>query len=100
LWFISQFFSFKLLLKTLFAPWKRLGERYGGELNLGAWASSFLVNCIIRGFGFVTRSLVLLVGFASYAAVIALSSLVLLLWVFAPFILLGSLTLSALFFVV
>ena len=30
LWFVSNFFSFKLFIKTLFAPWKRLGENYEG----------------------------------------------------------------------
>ena len=69
LWFVTNFFSFKLLLKTLFSPWKRLGENYEGGFNLGAFASTFIVNGLMRTFGFITRLLVLLVGFVSYILV-------------------------------
>jgi hypothetical protein len=100
LWFVSHFFSFKLLIKTLFAPWKRLGERYEGGLDFGAFASSLIVNSLMRAFGFVTKTLVLLVGFISYILVLMFSFFILFIWVFAPLVLLGSAVLSATFFVV
>lgn len=100
LWFIVHFFSFKLLLKTLFAPWKRLGEHYEGGLDLSAFASALVVNSLMRAVGFVTRILVLSVGLISYLLILIFSFFVLIIWVLAPAILLGSLVLSATFFIV
>lgn len=100
LWFIAHFFSFKLLLKTLFAPWRRLGESYGRGFNVGAYASAFVVNSLMRLVGFVTRTCVLVVGLASYVLVLALSILIFIIWFLAPAILIGSVILSATFFAI
>lgn len=100
LWFVTHFFSFKLLIKTLFIPWKRLGERYEGGFNLSAWASTFIVNSLMRAVGFITRTLVLLVGFVSYVLVLFFSLFILIIWLLAPLILLGSIVLSVTFFVI
>src|SRR3990167_2998375 len=87
LWFVSHFFSFKLLGKTLFAPWRRLGESYGQGFDLGAFASAFIVNTLMRVVGFVSKVLVLFVGLVSYIFVIIFTFCILLIWVLAPFIL-------------
>jgi hypothetical protein len=100
LWFITQFFSFKLLLKTLFAPWKRLGEHYEGGLDLKAFASALVVNTLMRVVGFFTKILVLLVGLISYVLVVVFSFFISVIWLLAPAILLGSLVLSVTFFVI
>jgi hypothetical protein len=100
LWFIANFFSFKLLFKTLFAPWKRMNESYGGGLDFGAWASSFIVNGLMRAVGLVTKTVVLSVGFVSYALIIVFSLFIFVIWIFAPVILIGSIVLSATFFIV
>jgi hypothetical protein len=99
LWFVAHFFSFKLLFKTLFAPWKRLGERYAGGLDLEAFASSLIVNTLMRIVGFVTKIVVLAVGAVSYIAVFVFSFCILVIWVLAPAILLGSAILSVTFFI-
>ena len=100
LWFVTNFFSFKLLLKTLFAPWKRLGEHYGGGLDLGAFASTLIINGLMRAVGFVTKTLVLLVGLISYILVLIFSLFISIIWLLAPVILLGSVILSVTFFVI
>lgn len=100
LWFVVHFFSFKILLKTLFVPWKRLGENYEGGLDLGKYASAFIVNTLMRAVGFCTKVVVLIVGFASYVFVLSLSLLIMLIWVLAPAVLIGSLLLSATFFAI
>lgn len=100
LWFVSNFFSFKLLLKTLFSPWKRLGESYGGVFEFEKFASALVVNSMMRVVGFVTKLIVLLVGLVTYLVVCIFALFVLLIWILAPFILLGSLVLSATFFVI
>jgi hypothetical protein len=100
LWFIANFFSFKLLLKTWFAPWKRLGERYEGGLDLEAFASVLIVNTLMRAFGFFTKTIVLAVGLISYLVVFVFAFFLFVIWLLAPAILLGSAILSATFFVV
>ena len=100
LWFVSNFFSFKLLLKTLFYPWKRLGETYEGGLNLNAFASTLIVNGLMRAVGFCTKTLVMLVGLVSYVLLLIFSFFIFVIWVLAPIILLGSVALSATFFVI
>ncbi|PIR40103.1 MAG: hypothetical protein COV33_01545 [Candidatus Zambryskibacteria bacterium CG10_big_fil_rev_8_21_14_0_10_34_34] len=100
LWFIVHFFSFKLLLKTLFTPWKRLGENYEGGFDLGAFASSVIVNGLMRTVGFVTKIIVLSVGVVSYVLVLVFAFFLFLIWILAPFILIGSVILSATFFVI
>ena len=100
LWFVTNFFSFKLLLKTLFAPWKRLGEHYEGGLDLSALASTLIINGIMRTVGFITKTVVLLVGLVSYILVLIFSIFIFIIWVLAPVILLGSLILSITFFVI
>ena len=100
LWFVVHFFSFKLLLKTLFAPWKRLGENYEGIFDFGAFASTVIVNGLMRTVGFVTKIIVLSVGVISYVLVLVFAFFLFLIWILAPFILIGSVILSATFFVV
>lgn len=100
LWFVVHFFSFKLFLKTLFAPWKRLGESYGEGFDLNAFASAFIINGLMRAVGFCTKVLVLAVGVVSYCFVLAISLFVFIIWILAPFILIGSAILSATFFAI
>ena len=100
LWFIAHFFSFKLLLRTLFTPWKRLGENYEGGFDLGAFASSVIVNGLMRAVGFVTKIIVLSVGVISYVLVLVFAFFLFLIWILDPFILVGSVILSATFFVI
>lgn len=97
LWFVAHFFSFKLLLKTWFSPWKRLGEKYEGGFNFEALASVIVVNTLMRIVGFITRTIVLCVGLLSYLFVLALSLLVILIWLLAPAVVLGSAALAAAF---
>ena len=100
LWFISHFFSFKLLLRNLFAPWKRLGENYEGGFDLGAFASVLVVNSLMRIVGFVTKVLVLSVGLISYILVLIFIFFIFIIWLLAPIILLSSIVLSATFFAI
>ncbi len=100
LWFVSNFFSFRLLFKTLFTPWKKLGENYEGGFDLTAFASTFIVNTLMRAVGLVTRSLVLLVGFISYILILIFAFFIFIIWVLAPVILIGVAILSVTFFIV
>jgi len=100
LWFVAHFFSFKLLLRTLFAPWKRMTESYGQGIDLGVYASAFIVNSLMRAVGFVIKSVVLFMGLISYIAVALFSFFIIIIWTLAPLVLIGSLILSATFFAI
>ena len=86
--FEFHFFSVKDLLLTLFSPFQRLKENYGGNpIDIEAILSVLLVNIIMRAVGFVVRATILIFA----AIVITLSSLlsllIILLWVVLPVVL-------------
>jgi len=99
LWFVSNFFSFKLLLKTLFAPWKRLGESYGSIFDFENFASSFVINLLMRLVGFITKTIVIIVGAVAYVFTCLLLFLAIIFWILAPVFLVACVALSVLFFI-
>lgn len=100
LWFITNFFSFSLLLKTLFAPWKRMGESYGRGLDINRILSTFVVNSLMRLVGFVIKFFVLLVGLIAYVVVTVFGLIALVVWLGFPVLLLACAVLSFSFFIV
>jgi len=77
-----------------------MGESYGEGLDLGRIAGAFIVNSLMRIVGFATRLIVLAIGAISYLSLFVFSVTLFLIWITAPFILMGSLILSATFFIV
>lgn len=100
LWFVSHFFSFKLLLRTLFKPWKRMGESYGDGLQLDKIASAFIVNTLMRVVGLVSRLIVLMVGFIAYIAILIFALVIFLIWLALPVLIIASAVLAFNFFVI
>jgi hypothetical protein len=88
IWFIWNFFSFKILLKTLFTPYKRLTEHYNGGLDIERFLETIVVNLLMRIVGFIARSVVLILGLISLVIVSISSVFVLFIWLLLPFILL------------
>lgn len=84
LWFTYHFFSLPVLARTLFAPWKRLGESYPTHFDLAATLSTLLINSLMRIVGFLFRSVMLIVGVAVWGAVFSLGLLVFVLWLVLP----------------
>lgn len=87
LWFGYNFFSIRVLLKTLFSPIYRIREPYKG-LELEELAESFVLNSITRFIGFFIRSFLILGGLIFEAIVAAVFVPVLLIWLFLPAVLL------------
>lgn len=84
--FVGSFFSFSALLRTLFSPWKRLGETYEKGLDAENILSTFIVNTITRALGFVIRSAVLIFGTIVLALTFLAVALVYAIWALFPFI--------------
>ncbi len=87
LWFLYHYFSIPILLKTLFSPWRRLSEGYSHNiLKPGDFFSTLIVNSLIRIFGFVVRSVMILVGILMWLSSLVLSILAMVFWLFLPII--------------
>ena len=82
--FENHFFSQKLLLKTLFSPYRRMQERYKKGFDVEAFLESAIINFITRLVGFLLRSVILLAsGVANLFTIIAIP-IALVLWIFLP----------------
>lgn len=62
LWFFYHFFSIPTLTKTLFSPFRRLGEEYSGGFHLQELATVVVVNTMMRLIGAVARTIVIAIG--------------------------------------
>jgi hypothetical protein len=82
--FIPRFFSIPILFRTLFAPWRRLGEGYTKGFDPGAFFQTFLLNLILRIVGFVMRLLTISIALILLVLGVMLSLLVLLIWILFP----------------
>jgi hypothetical protein len=97
LWFIKNFFSFSIFIKTLFSPWHHLGEKYGSIIDLGSFASTFVINTIMRILGFSIKVLVMFIGSLVYIFSIFSALALFIVWIFAPAIIVFMIVLSIIF---
>ena len=79
---ISELFSAKQLLKTLFQPWRRITTIPGASLEdkLQAWGDNLISRCV----GFTVRSAVLLAAFVMLVIVGVLTIAEIIAWPFLP----------------
>jgi|SRR3989344_9051522 len=90
LWFIYHFFSVPVITRTLVTPWRRLGEPYRKGFDPERMLETFIVNLLMRFFGFVIRSIFLIVAFSTLVSVFLLGLFIILIFFLAPVIILGS----------
>jgi hypothetical protein len=86
---VMDLFSVEQLLRTLFAPWRRIITYPGASLaeKWRAWGD----NLFSRVIGFVVRLFVLLAAFASLILIAILTVLEILIWPLLPAAIPGSL---------
>jgi len=84
--FLYEFFSISLLLRTLFTPWKRLGEERRRKFDLGDIIGVLIINTIMRIIGTVMRFVLIVFGSVAIALCLLGGVLALFVWVFAPLI--------------
>lgn len=84
LWFNFNYFSVLLLLKTFFAPWRRITWEYGRGFDIGRYLFIFGSNLISRILGAIMRSFLIGVGFIGEIVLLVLGSLFLLFWLALP----------------
>lgn len=84
LWFIWNFFSIEILLKTFTSPWRRLGRDEGARRP--SFFSNLVINVVMRLSGIVIRSGTIFVGLGTVALTAFIFALSFLFWLAAPFL--------------
>jgi hypothetical protein len=85
MWFFVHLFSLPLLMRTLFAPWKRVEERYR-RTGFEDLIASLIINVMSRIVGAIIRLVIIVVGLL--VLVLGVFGLIfwLLLWLVLPFL--------------
>ena len=85
LW-VSHYFSLFLLLKSLFAPWKRMTAEGKTGFNLGNFFQKLTFNLISRGIGATVRLFLFFWGCLLLLMVALLGLPILFFWLILPFV--------------
>lgn len=87
--FILQFFSVGLLLKTLFAPWKRIVDVYQGGFHIEEYFTTLVVNFFSRIVGFIIRVPLIIIGLVLSLCMVVGLVLLCVYWTLFPVIVFG-----------
>jgi hypothetical protein len=88
--FNLNYFSLPLLLRTFFSYWHQHYYSYGKGWQPMRWIEAFVFNNIMsRGIGIIFRSVLIVLGILSEIFVFFAGMLLLLIWIFLPFLLLA-----------
>ncbi|MFH1967962.1 MAG: hypothetical protein ABIJ84_01085 [bacterium] len=83
--FASNLFSFKLLVKTFFAPWHRYKWGYPKGFDVKEFFNTFISNTVSRVLGAIMRTVLIVIG-AVFQVFVAIVGLVVLVgWLLIPF---------------
>ncbi|MBD3208495.1 MAG: hypothetical protein GF370_03505 [Candidatus Nealsonbacteria bacterium] len=83
-----EYFSVPLLLKTLFAPWRRYQWSYPRGFDLFIYLEVLFSNVLFRSMGALFRSVLIVVGVVFEFFVLLVGFLALAIWLILPFFLL------------
>jgi len=89
LWFTIHFFSIPQLLRSWFAPFKRIAQNRGDKFNLEDFASYIIINIISRIIGAIARTAIIIVGCIALLCTIVGGFVTYLFWMVAPFLIIG-----------
>ena len=84
--FALNYFSLPILLKSLFAPWRRYRWNYPKGINVGDFLSTLISNTFSRIMGAIMRIILIAVGIVFQIFVILAGIAIILLWILIPFI--------------
>lgn len=79
---LSDMFSTKILLRTLFSPWRRIMTVPGASID--AHARAFVDNLVSRLIGFTIRSFVLFAGFLALLFLLLAAFVEAIIWPLIP----------------
>ncbi|TSC56576.1 MAG: hypothetical protein Greene071421_118 [Parcubacteria group bacterium Greene0714_21] len=82
--FNLEYFSLPVLLKTLFAPWRKIQFAAGKGFNIAKLLEAAASNLISRILGALIRSVLIIAGLATEAALLATALATLIAWFLLP----------------
>jgi len=85
--FNLNYFSIPLLIKTLFAPWRRYKMSYGRGFDIGRYFEAFISNLIFRTLGAIVRIFLIIIGLFAEVFIILAGIIVFFGWLLGPVIL-------------
>jgi len=88
--FASNYFSFVILLKSLFAPWRKYTWKYPSVFNVKEFISTFISNMFSRILGAGMRIVLIIAGIFFQIFVLGAGAIVFLFWIFSPFVAIGA----------
>ncbi len=83
-WFVTAFFSMPLLWKTLFKPYRRMGE--SADSTWEAVIATLVINSLSRIVGFCIRIIILGIGFMSLSLLTVAGIFGYFFWLVLPFL--------------
>ncbi len=89
LWFTVHFFSIPLLLRSLFAPWKRMTETSGGKFDFEAIAGVVVIGFFSRLLGALVRGIIILIGLLALLIEVVSLLFIYIFWLTAPGLIVG-----------
>ena len=87
--FALNYFSLPILLKSLFAPWRKYRWNYPKGFNIGEVLSTFASNVFSRFMGALVRIVLIIIGIIFQILVVLAGLLIFLLWIFIPLIIIA-----------
>jgi hypothetical protein len=85
-WFLWNFFSIPLLLKTLIAPWRRLVDTEVSKSGIETLLSHVIINTVMRIVGLGARVVTISFGVLSLILLCAGAAIALVGWLLLPLI--------------
>ena len=89
--FALNYFSLPILLKSLFAPWRKYKWIYPKGFNVVEFFNTLISNFFSRILGALMRIVLIIVGIIFQIFVVLAGLVVFLLWLFIPFIIITGL---------
>lgn len=82
--FVLNFFSVNQMIKTLFSPWYRLGERYPRSLDLEKFFTALVANTLMRLVGAVVKLVIIFTSLVVLLIVFLAGIFFFIVWLLAP----------------
>jgi len=82
--FGMQYFSIPVLLKTLFAPWRKYQWSYGQGFDLQRFAEALATNIISRTLGAIMRFILIIIGLLAELFILIAGIIILTSWFILP----------------
>jgi hypothetical protein len=100
LWFVIHFFSLPQLMRSWFAPFKRITEERGDKFDLEDLAGFVIIGILSRVVGAIARTAIIIIGVGVLALTIIGGFLTYLIWALLPFAIIGLLGMSISLFLI